>query len=108
MTKRGPCWSAISIEEEQLWVTLPGLDVSLGETTICIVNGAGRIVQGARAASEPEALEAFFGTCGLVMERIGLEACSLSAWLHKGLTEVGLPAVCIEARWARAAIGHAQ
>ena len=39
------------------------------------------------------------------MERVGLEACSLTAWLHQGLTEAGLPAICIEARQAKAAMG---
>ena len=35
-----------------------GLDVSLEETAICVVDGTGRIVREARAASEPEALMA--------------------------------------------------
>ena len=39
------------------------------------------------------------------MERVGLEACSLTAWLHAGLTEAGLPAICIDARQAKAAMG---
>ena len=39
------------------------------------------------------------------MERVGLEACSLTAWLHQGLSEAGIPAVCIEARQAKAAMG---
>lgn len=82
-----------------------GLDVSLEETAICIVDDAGRIVCEARAASEPEALVAFFGTCGMAIERVGLEACSLTAWLHAGLTEAGIPATCIEARQAKAAMG---
>ena len=43
---------------------------------------------------------AFFGASGMVMERVGLEACSLTAWLHAGLTEAGLAAICIEARQA--------
>jgi len=62
-------------------------------------------VREARAASEPETLAAFFGACGMTMDRIGLEACSLTAWLHAGLTEAGLPAICIEARQAKAAMG---
>ncbi len=62
-------------------------------------------VREARTTSEPEALVAFFGACGMEMERIGLEACSLTAWLHAGLTEAGLPAICIEARQAKAAVG---
>ena len=82
-----------------------GLDVSLEETTICVVDDAGKIVREARAASEPEALVAFFGANGMTMERVGLEACSLTAWLHAGLTEAGIPAICIEARQAKAAMG---
>ena len=82
-----------------------GLDVSLEETTICIVDDAGMIVREARAASEPEVLVTFFEACGMKMERVGLEACSLTAWLHGGLTEAGIPAVCIEARQAKAAMG---
>jgi transposase len=82
-----------------------GLDVSLEETAICIVDDAGRIVREARAASEPEALVAFFRASGLVMRRVGLEACSLTAWLHRGLTEAGIAAICIEARQAKAAMG---
>jgi transposase len=39
------------------------------------------------------------------IERVGLEACSLTAWLHARLTEAGLPAICIEARQAKAAMG---
>src|SRR3954451_16966498 len=39
------------------------------------------------------------------MERVGLEARSLTAWLHGGLTEVGIEAICIEARQAKAAMG---
>lgn len=66
-----------------------GLDVSLEETAICIVDDAGRIVREARAASEPDVLIEFFGARGMEMERVGLEACSPTAWLHAGLTEAG-------------------
>jgi transposase len=82
-----------------------GLDVSLEETAICVVDGEGRIVREARVASEPEALVAFFRGLGLAVERIGLEACSLSAWLYEGLAAAGLPVVCLETRRAKAAMG---
>src|SRR5487761_1747988 len=75
------------------------------ETAICIVDDAGRIVREARAASEPETLVAFFRASGMVMRRVGLEACSLTAWLHQGLTAAGIAAICIEARQAKAAMG---
>ena len=82
-----------------------GLDVSLEETAICIVDEAGLIVREARVASDPEALIAFFDAIGMAMERVGLKACSLSAWLHQGLPEAGITAMCIEARQAKAAMG---
>jgi len=82
-----------------------GLDVSLDETAVCVVDEEGRIVKEARVPSEPEALVGLFRGLGLALERIGLEACSLSAWLHEGLTAAGLPAVCIETRHAKAAMG---
>ena len=57
-----------------------GLDVSLEETAICVVDGTGRMVKETRAASEPEALIAALQALGLPLKRIGLEACSLAAW----------------------------
>ncbi len=81
-----------------------GLDVSLEETAICVVDGTGRIEKEARAASEPQALVAALRDIEVPLERIGLEACSLSAWLHDGLRVAGLPAICIETRQANASM----
>ena len=81
-----------------------GLDVSLEETAICVVDEAGVIVKEARAASEPQALCDALRRLDLPLERIGLEACSLTAWLHDGLRAAGLPAICIETRQANAAM----
>ena len=81
-----------------------GLDVSLEETAICVVDDAGRIVKELRAASEPGPLVAALQALKLPVERIGLEACSLTAWLHEGLRAAGLSAICIETRQANAAM----
>lgn len=81
-----------------------GLDVSLEETTICVVDETGRIVREARAASDPQVLSDALRTVDLPLDRIGLEACSLTAWLHDGLRAAGLPAICIETRQANAAM----
>ena len=62
-----------------------GLDVSLEETAICVIDEAGRIVKEARVPSEPEALVGFFEALGRTVERIGLEACALAAWPSKRL-----------------------
>ena len=81
-----------------------GLDVSLEETAICVVDEGGVIVKELRAMSEPEALISALAATGLALDRIGLEACSLTAWLHDGLGAAGLPAICIETRQANAAM----
>ncbi len=81
-----------------------GLDVSLEETAICVVDEGGQIVKEVRAVSEPEALIKVLQAIGLPLERVGLEACSLTAWLHDGLCGAGLPAICIETRQANAAM----
>ena len=81
-----------------------GRDVSVEETAICIVDEAGAIVKEMRAASEPEALEEALSVMGLPLERVGLEACSLTAWLHDGLRAAGWAARCIETRQADAAM----
>ena len=49
-----------------------GLDVSVKETSLCIVDEAGRIVREVRVASEPEALLAVLTSYQI--KRIGLEA----------------------------------
>lgn len=51
-----------------------GLDVSLEETAICIVDETGKMVRKLRSASEPDALIETLATTGLDLERIGLEA----------------------------------
>lgn len=63
----------------------------------------GQIVKKLRAASEPEVLIVTLRDTGLTLERVGLEACSLTAWLHDRLMQAGLPAICIETRQANAA-----
>src|SRR3954453_23834981 len=107
-TQDGGAWSGCIGHEHRGGAAVKhfaGLDVSLEETAICVVDEEGRIVREARVASEPEALVAFLRGLGLALERIGLEACSLSAWLQDGLMGAGLPAVCLEPRHAKAAMG---
>jgi transposase len=81
-----------------------GIDVSLERSSVCVVDGTGKIVREAKVASEPEALVAFFGQLGLPLTRVGLEAGPLSQWLHAGLTGAGLEAVLLETRHVKAAL----
>ena len=81
-----------------------GIDVSLKDSSICVVDAAGRIVREAKVASEPEALVAWFGGLGFAVTRIGLEAGPLSQWLFSALAEASLPVICVETRHMRAAL----
>jgi transposase len=81
-----------------------GLDVSLEETAICVVDTAGVIVKEIRAESAPDALHDALKRLDLPLKRVGMEACSLTAWLHDRLTNAGWPAICIETRQANAAM----
>src|SRR5215469_7709603 len=79
-----------------------GLDVSVKETSVCIVDDAGKIVREARVASEPEALLQVLTNTIYRFKRVGLEAGPLSQWLFSGLAEAGLPVICIETRHTKA------
>jgi len=81
-----------------------GLDVSLEQTSICVVDVDGRLVHEARVASDPEAIANELDQCGAGFARVGFEAGHLSQWIYFGLRDAGLPAVCIEARHAKAAM----
>jgi transposase len=81
-----------------------GIDVSLKDSSVCVVDAAGKIVREAKVASEPEALIAWFRGLGIEVTRIGLEAGPLSQWLHAGLGEAGFEAVLLETRHVKAAL----
>src|SRR3954469_5037009 len=78
-----------------------GLDVSVKETSVCIVGDTGKIVREVKVASEPEALLAALNNPAYHFKRIGLEAGPLSQWLFSALAEADLPAICVETRHMR-------
>src|SRR6188508_3139017 len=81
-----------------------GLDVSVKDTSVCIVDDTGRIVREVKVASEPEALLAVLENPAYHFKRIGLEAGPLSQWLFSALVEAGLPVICVETRHMRAVL----
>jgi transposase len=81
-----------------------GLDVSVKETAVCVVDEQGRAVARATIESEPVAIAARLLGLGLRFGRVGLEAGPMSPWLYAGLVESGLPAVCVETRHMHAAL----
>lgn len=81
-----------------------GLDVSLKETSICVVDGSGAVIREGIALSDPEQIAAFVTTHAPSAKRIGLESGLTSSWLWRRLNERGLPVICIDARHASAAL----
>ena len=81
-----------------------GLDVSVKDTSVCIVDGTGKIAREVKVPSEPKALLKVLTNPSYRFKRIGLEAGPLSQWLLSALAEAGLPVICVETRHMRAVL----
>lgn len=81
-----------------------GIDVSLEQSSVCVVDEQGKIVREIKVASEPEVLAALFSELGFPLTRIGLEAGPLSQWLHAGLLAAGYAVTLLETRHVKAAL----
>lgn len=75
-----------------------GLDVSVQETAVCVVDEAGKVVFEQKVATEPDDLVGLLKSISGDYGRIGIEAGPLSQWLVIGLAEAGLPVICVETR----------
>jgi transposase len=78
-----------------------GIDVSLEYSSVCVVDGTGKIVREGKVASEPAALIAWLGSLGFGLGRIGLEAGPLSQWLYAAMKQAGLAVELLETRHVR-------
>jgi transposase len=75
--------------------------VSLEYCSVCIVDANGKIVGEGKVLSDPAALIAWFGSLGLKLERIGLEAGPLSQWLYARMRAAGFAVELLETRHVR-------
>src|SRR5258707_5498622 len=73
-----------------------GIDVSLEYSSVCVVDASGKVVREAKVVSEPEALIGWFGSLGLELARIGLEAGPLSQWVYAAMKQAGLAVELLE------------
>src|SRR5262245_22962119 len=78
-----------------------GIDVSLKDSSVCVVDTSGKIVREDTVASEPEALIAWFSELGFEVTRIGLEAGPQSQWLYAAMRQAGLAVELLETRHVR-------
>src|SRR6266576_5736684 len=81
-----------------------GLDLSVKESSVCIVDKAGKVIREVKVATEPVAILAVLTEEALAIERIGLEAGPISQWLYSALAEAGFPVICVETRHMKAAL----
>jgi transposase len=78
-----------------------GIDVSLKQSSVCVVDAGGKIVREDKVATEPEALIGSIRSLGFGLARIGLEAGPLSQWLYAAMREAGLAVELLETRHVR-------
>ncbi len=81
-----------------------GLDVSLEQTSVCVVDASGKTIWQGKCASTPEAVAVTIRIRAPEVTRIGLESGPLSAWHWHELKKLGLPVDCLDARHAKAAL----
>jgi len=80
-----------------------GLDASMKETHICVVERDGGVVLEAMATTLPEAIAAALARAPSC-QRVVLETGRMAPTLFHGLVALGLPVVCIESRQAYQAL----
>jgi len=79
-----------------------GLDVSVKETSACVVDDAGKVILEQKVPTEPADIIALLSSLGVTFCRIGIEAGPLSQWLVNALTAAELPGICVETRHMKA------
>jgi transposase len=72
-----------------------GLDVSLEQTAVCIVDEQGKALWRGKCTSTPEAIAAVIYAKAPHVERIRLECSPLSTWHWHELKKRGLPVICL-------------
>src|SRR5690242_21965648 len=92
MAKRGPHEGGLKHQRRSAAMQhYVGLDLSVKETSVCIIDKAGKVIREVKVATKPVPILAVLTEEGLAIERIGLEAGPLSQWLFSALAEAGLP-----------------
>lgn len=80
-----------------------GLDVSMKETAVSIRRDGKRIWRG-KCASDPKLIADLIRKRAPSAKRVVFETGPLSVWFYHALAAEGLPAICIDARHAKAAL----
>ena len=81
-----------------------GMDVSLEEVSICVLNEEGRVLVRGTTPTDPTAIAAFITEHAPEVVRIVHESGQISIWLTRALRALGAPVICIDARMAHKAL----
>lgn len=81
-----------------------GLDVSVRTTSVCVMDGPGKVLKEAKVESEPSATATLLGNFDGHYRRAGLEEGPLSQWLYSGLASLGYPVISLEKQHMKAAL----
>jgi transposase len=81
-----------------------GLDVSLEETSVCILDAGGSITFEGKVLSDPVSILRVLKQRAPKALRVGLETGPTSTWLWHELRASGVPVICVDARHAQAAL----
>jgi transposase len=90
--------------KEEAMTVYAALDVSMKTTTIPIADAAGKRLWQCKAATHPDAIAEALRPFASDLALVGLETGPWTTWLWHGLRDHGLPAVCMDARQAKAAL----
>jgi transposase len=80
-----------------------GLDVSMKETHVCVVDRDGDVALETMATTLPEAIAAALARAPSC-QRVVLETGRMAPTLYHGLAALGVPVICIESRQAHLAL----
>ena len=80
-----------------------GLDVSMAETHVCVMDRDGAVMYEVKVPSTPADIAAALAQAP-ACERIVFETGRMAPMLYHGLSRLGLPIVCIESRQAYQAL----
>jgi transposase len=78
-----------------------GIDVSLEEVWLCVMDEAGDIVREGKVVSDPDAIRDWLLAHAPRAIKIGIETGPTSTWLWHALRGRDLPVICVDARHAK-------
>src|SRR5689334_1402857 len=93
-----------SLRGEHAMSRYVGLDISLKETAICVIDENGERVWTGKSRTDPEAIVVVWKQRAPDVVKVGIETGPLAVWLWHALAALGLPIICLDARHAAAAL----